>query len=119
MNRSLNKLSVLYVFAYAFLFASRPLSDADFWFHLKTGEYIIRTGLIPGTELFSFTNYGRPWIAHGWLSGAIFYALSSRVGLNFLIFLFAVLVVVAFWLVFKRCNSHPFIAGIVTLIGIA
>lgn len=118
MNRSLNKLFELYVFAYAFLFASRPLSDADFWFHLKTGEYIIRTGLIPRTELFSFSNYGKPWIAHGWLSGAIFYAIYSRLGFNFLIFLFALLVALTFWIVFKRCNSHPFIAGAATLLGV-
>lgn len=118
MNRPLNKVFEVYVFAFAFFFASRPLSDADFWFHLKTGEYIIRTGLIPRTELFSFSNYGRPWIAHGWLSGAIFYAISSRLGFNFLIFLFAILVALAFWIVFKRCNSHPFIAGAATLLGV-
>jgi hypothetical protein len=118
MNRSLNKIFEVYVVAYAFFFASKPLSDPDFWFHLKTGEYIIRTSLIPRTELFSFTNYGKPWIAHGWLSGAIFYAIYSRLGFDFLIFLFAVLAALAFWIVFRRCNSHPFIAGFATLLGV-
>lgn len=119
MNRSVNKLFEVYVFGYAFFFASRPLSDADFWFHLRTGEYIVRTGLIPRTELFSFSHYGRPWIAHGWLSGAIFYAIYSRLGFNFLIFLFALLAALAFWIVFKRCNSHSFIAGAATLLGVS
>lgn len=119
MNRFLNKIFEVYVVAYAFFFASKPLSDPDFWFHLKTGEYIIRTGLIPRTDLFSFTHYGRPWIAHGWLSGAIFYAIYSRLGFSGLIFIFAILPVLAFWIVFRNSQSHPFIKGFAMLLGIS
>jgi len=118
MNKSLLKIFPIYVFAYAFFSASRPISDGDFWFHLKTGEYIIRTGLIPRADLFSFTNYGRPWIAHGWLSGVVFYAVYSRLGFNALIFIFALLVALAFSIVFRRSDSHPFIAGFATLLGV-
>ena len=118
MHKSLEKTFALYVFAYAFFFASRPLDDPDFWFHLKTGEYIVQNGLIPRIELFSFTNYGRPWIAHGWLSGTIFYAIYSRLGFNSLIVIFAILTALAFWIAFKRCHSHPFIGGFATLLGV-
>ena len=72
MNKSLIKVFQIYVFAFAFLFASRPMGDPDFWFHLKTGEYFFTTGGVPRMEMFSFTYYGIPWIAHGWLSGVIF-----------------------------------------------
>ena len=118
MNKSLQKVFPIYVFAYSFFFAARPISDGDFWFHLKTGEYIIRTGLIPRVDLFSFTNYGRPWTAHGWLSGVVFYAVYSRLGFNALIFIFALLVALAFWIAFRRSDSHPFIAGFATLLGV-
>jgi len=118
MNRSFQKIFEIYVFAFSFFFASRPISDPDFWFHLKTGEYIFQTGLIPRMDLFSFTNYARPWIAHGWLSGAIFYAIYSRLGFNVLIFVFAVLTALAFWIVFKRSDCHPFIGGAATLLGV-
>src|SRR5882724_377557 len=118
MNTPLQKIFPIYVFAFAFFFAARPISDGDFWFHLKTGEYIIRTGMIPRTDLFSFTNYGRPWIAHGWLSGVVFYVLYSRLGFNALIFIFALLVALAFSIVFRRSDSHPFIAGFATLLGV-
>jgi hypothetical protein len=117
MSKSLLKVFQLYIFAYLFLFASRPISDADFWFHLKTGQYVFATGSIPRTELFSFTNYGIPWTAHGWLSGVIFYAVYSVAGLKPLIFIFALLTAVAFWIAFKRANSHPFFAGIAALVG--
>ncbi|MGI8734310.1 MAG: hypothetical protein ACR2LM_13545 [Pyrinomonadaceae bacterium] len=118
MNPLIGRTFAIYIFAFAFFLASRPISDADFWFHLKTGEYIIQTGLIPRTDTFSFTNYGTPWIAHGWLSGVIFYAVYSRLGFKALIFIFAILTALAFWIVFKRSNSHPFIAGFATLLGV-
>lgn len=118
MNKTFSKIFEVYVFAYAFFFASRQISDADFWFHLKTGEYIFRTGMIPRTEMFSFTHYGVPWVAHGWLSGAIFYAIYSRLGFNALIFIFAILTALAFWIVFKRSHSHPAISGLAALLGV-
>ena len=118
MNKTLSKIFEVYVFAYAFFFASRQISDPDFWFHLKTGQYILSTGMIPRTEMFSFTHYGVPWLAHGWLSGVIFYAVYSLLGFNALIFIFAILTAVAFWIVFKRSHSHPFISGFATLLGV-
>jgi hypothetical protein len=118
MDRWFKRAFEFSIFAYAFFLASRPLSDPDFWFHLKTGEYIINTGKFPTTDIFSFTNYGAPWVAHGWLSGVFFYSIYSHFGFNLLIFLFAVLTALAFWIVFKRCNSHPFIAGLATLLGV-
>ena len=118
MNKSLLKVFQIYVFVYAFLFASRPMGDADFWFHLKTGQYFFTTGSVPRTEMFSFTYHGIPWIAHGWLSGVIFYAAWSTVGLKVLIFVFALLVAIAFWIAFKRADSHPFFAGVAVLLGV-
>jgi hypothetical protein len=118
MNKPLYKVFKIYVFAFAFLFASRPMGDADFWFHLKTGQYILGTGSVPRTEMFSFTFHGIPWVAHGWLSGVIFYAIWSAAGPKLLIFIFAVLTAIAFWIAFKRADSHPFIAGVATLLAV-
>lgn len=118
MNRLVNRVVEVYVFAFTFLIGSRPISDADFWFHLKTGEYVYTTGIIPRTELFSFTHFGQAWVAHGWLSGTFFYAIYSWLGFNALIFLFALLTAVAFWIAFRRCNSHPLIAALATLLGV-
>jgi hypothetical protein len=118
MNKSLIKVFQIYIFVYAFLFASRPMGDADFWFHLKTGEYIFSTGAVPRTEMWSATFHGVPWLAHGWLAGVSFYAVFSWMGLKALIFIFAVLTAIAFWIAFKRANSHPFIAGFATLVAV-
>lgn len=118
MNRSLIRVFQIYVFAFAFLFASRPMNDADFWFHLKTGEYIFTTGAIPRVEMWSFTYAGIPWTAHGWLSGVLFYGVWSVAGLKPLIFIFALLTAIAFWIAFKRTNAHPFYAGTAILIAV-
>lgn len=107
----------IYAFAYVFFLASRPVSDGDFWWHLKTGEYIIHTKSIPRTDFFSFTNYGKPWVAHEWLSEAIFYLVYSNLGLSALIFIFALLTTLAFWIVFKRCQAHPIVSGFAVLLG--
>ena len=93
------------------------MGDADFWFHLKTGEYVFTTG-IPRMELWSFTYYGIPWTAHGWLSGVLFYAVWSVAGLKPLIFIFALLTAIAFWIAYKRANAHPFFAGSAILLAV-
>ena len=118
MSKSLLKLIQIYIFLYLFLFASRPINDADFWFHLKTGQYMFSTHSIPRTELFSFTYRGVPWVAHGWLSGVFFYAVWETVGPKLLILIFALLAALAFWIAFKRANSHPLFAALAVLIGI-
>ena len=118
MNRTFAKVFTIYVFAYAFFFASRPIDDGDFWWHLKTGQYIVDHGVIPRTDFFSFTAYGKPWVAHEWLSEVVFYLGYSWVGYNFLIFTFALLVVLAFWFVTRRLDSHPFIFAPAVLLGV-
>ncbi len=118
LNKSILRVLSIYVFAFSFLLASKPPNDADVWFHLKTGQYIIQTGQVPRTELSSFTNYGIPFVAHGWLSGLLFYVLYSLFGLHALTFLTALLAAVAFWIVFRRTLAHPIIASFSTLLAV-
>jgi len=108
----------IYVLAYVFVLASKPLNDPDFWFHLKTGEYIFLNRAIPKVELFSFTYNGQPWVAHGWLSGLLFYLVQSHFGYGALIFLFAGLLTLAFWFVLRRCTAHPYIVAVAILIDV-
>jgi hypothetical protein len=118
MNITLKRTFEVYVFVFAFLFASRPLSDGDFWWHLKTGEYIVRNFIIPRVDFYSFTVPGKAWVAHEWLSEVIFYLIYSRAGFNTLIFIFTVLTVLAFWVVFRRTQAHPFVKGFAVLLSV-
>ena len=117
-NISLKQVFDIYVFAFVFFLASKPLNDPDFWFHLKSGEYILHNHTFPHTDPFSFTFYGQPWIVHGWLSAATFYVVQSRLGYGALILLFALLVTLTFWFVYRRCQAHPFVTGFAILLGV-
>jgi hypothetical protein len=52
------------------------LSDNSFFWHLKTGEYILDHG-IPRHDVFSYTAPGTKWIAQSWLA-EVAYALVDR-----------------------------------------
>ena len=118
MNTALKRTFEVYVFVFAFLFASRPLSDGDFWWHLKTGEFIVHNFRIPRLDFYSFTNPGKYWVAHEWLSEVIFYVVYARLGFNTLIFIFTVLTVLSFWVVFRRSQTHVFIKGVAVLLSV-
>ena len=50
---------------------SRLLLDADTAFHIRIGQYILSTGSVPHSDLFSFSKPGQPWYAFEWLSETI------------------------------------------------
>jgi len=54
-------------------------ADNDFWWHLRTGQFIFDSG-IPRHDPFSWTAAGKPWVMHEWLSEAIIYAVQSAFG---------------------------------------
>jgi len=43
-------------------------NDGDTFWHLATGEWILRHGAVPTTDPFSYTYAGGPWQAHEWLA---------------------------------------------------
>ena len=118
------KLSIRLAFSIAlflgiFLLTIRPIADADFWWHLRTGQLIAQTHTIPHTDPFSFTKYGAPWITHEWMSELLIYALFLLGSYGLLIFFFSILVTGAFALVYLRCppDTRPYIAGFTLLLG--
>jgi hypothetical protein len=55
------------------------LTDADTYWHIATGRWILDNGSIPITDPFSHTMRWVPWHAHEWAS-AVFLAVSYQVG---------------------------------------
>lgn len=68
-------------FLFAFVFALNCfwVSDADTWWHLKTGQLIWGSG-VPRADPFSYVLDGRPWVTFEWLAQAVFYALFAAGG---------------------------------------
>ncbi len=44
-----------------------PLKDADFYWHLRTGDLIRQTGRVPHVDIFTFERLGTPWIDLHWV----------------------------------------------------
>lgn len=62
--------AALVAFALA-LFVPSLLNDGDTYWHLATGELILRRHAVPSVDGFSFTAAGQAWHAHEWLAEAI------------------------------------------------
>ena len=53
------------------------LADGDTGWHIRAGEFILDTGAVPRTDLFSYSKAGAPWYAWEWLADVVF-ALAWR-----------------------------------------
>ncbi|HUP44557.1 MAG TPA: hypothetical protein VM779_03495 [Thermoanaerobaculia bacterium] len=67
-------------FAAAFAAGLCRIADLDFWWHLETGEQIVRTGSIPREDVYSYTARGREYIDHEWLFQLSQYAIFTLFG---------------------------------------
>lgn len=96
--------------------AVRRTVDPDLWWHLRTGEYVLAHG-IPRTDVFSFTVPGHRWVTHEWLSQIFMWLVYQAGGFTALILVFAILIALAFWLVYRRCAGRPYLAAFVVLLA--
>lgn len=81
--------------------------DPDFGWHLRSGWYILENG-IPAHDIFTYTATDFPWIHHEWLADVISAVIYNVGGYWTLGIFFALLWVVAIWLV-SRHNPATFI----------
>jgi hypothetical protein len=117
---SARRLLVFVLMLIMFMGAARPVFDPDFWWHLKTGQLIVEMRTIPHTDIFSSTFFGREWVTHEWLSEAIIYMIHRALGYGGLVVTFALVIVAALWLAYRRCAErvgHPGVAGFALILG--
>ncbi len=114
---STQRLMTLVLFLCVFVMATRPITDPDFWWHLRTGQYIWETGSIPRYDVFSHTLPNQPWITHEWLTEVLLYAVYAISGQGALILVFAGVITAAFALVHLQCRGRPYLASFVVVWG--
>jgi len=56
--------------------------DPDVWWHLRTGESILRTHQWPTADPYSFTVHGSPWMAYEWLGDVLLAGVQRAAGLR-------------------------------------
>ncbi|HVY58558.1 MAG TPA: hypothetical protein VHA77_11970 [Xanthobacteraceae bacterium] len=59
--------------------APRLLNDADTYWHIAVGRWILEHRTFPHVDVFSYTMPGTPWIAKEWLS-QVLYAVAHEIG---------------------------------------
>jgi len=89
-------LVALYAIPPFLIFAAVNVLDADLWWHLRTGQWIVAHGAVPHSDSFSWTGMGQPWAAYSWLFEIIIYGLFSRFGLmGIVIYTYVMLLAIA------------------------
>ena len=68
------------------------------------GEVILDTSSVPSADIFSFISYGKPMLAHEWLSEVIFASLHHTLGYGGLSALFGTLGALTMYLVYLTCR---------------
>jgi hypothetical protein len=93
-------VTALILLIYGFYLAHKiDLTVGDLGRHLKNGQLFFDNGLIPETNLYSYTNPNFPFINHHWGSGVLFYGiyrLSGFFGLSIALIVISLATLLAF-----------------------
>ncbi|WFU61429.1 hypothetical protein [Bradyrhizobium brasilense] len=87
------------------------LKDADIYWHIVVGQWIVDHRAVPHSDLFSFTMRGAPWITSEWLSEVLYFVAYKLAGWTGPLILAALAASVAFYLLalllLKRLPNIP------------
>jgi hypothetical protein len=101
---------------------SRLFRDPGTFFHTRVGEYILTSGHLPQTDIFSFTLEGKPWIAHQWLGECIMGFIHRLMGLDGLLLATAALLAWLFaWISHRliRSGMHFMLVTLIVSLALA
>jgi len=116
-------------FGFVFLLFSPEVRDSDFWWHLKTGEYIYQTGSIPQTDPFAYTSLTKDPVnpeskriafilRQYWLAQLIFYWIYELFSFQGIMYLRAILLTSLVFLLYRsvRREGHGLFLSIFLLL---
>jgi hypothetical protein len=79
-------------------------TDPDYWWHVRTGQYIYETGTLPRGDIYSYTVANQPWVTHEWLTELLFYQVQRQFGYVGNVVLFGVATALAWLTVYASCR---------------
>jgi hypothetical protein len=96
---------------------SVEIKDPDFWWHLKSGQYIYETGSIPKTDPFAYTSLPKDplnpeskrirfILSQYWLSQVIFYKIFTHLGSQGIIYFRALLLTLIIFLIYRSLRRE-------------
>ncbi|MBM3723955.1 MAG: hypothetical protein FJW40_00815 [Acidobacteria bacterium] len=84
----------------------RLFRDSDTGWHIRNGETILNTGVLPRADPYSFSKAGEPWFAWEWGADAAMGLAHRQAGLPGVAMLYAFALAGCSWLWVKLCFSH-------------
>lgn len=100
--------------------AVQPVSDPDFFWHLKVGQWILQHHDVPHHDLFTYTVSNHVFITHEWLSEVIMAALAGFGGPAAVSLYFGLVTWLGFLgLVLTMRRVSYLIAGLALFLGVA
>jgi len=100
---------LIFLIIWIFLMVRGPMRlfrDPGTFFHTRLGDYILTSGHLPQTDIFSFTFEGKPWIAHQWLGECIMGLIHKMLGFDGLLLATASLLAFLFaWISHRLVRS--------------
>jgi hypothetical protein len=117
ISKALKLIVLILFFTSVFSLFSVRISDPDFWWHLKTGEYIYHTGSLPGTDPFSYTSLTKvPFsqeskrskfiLTQYWLAQLILYGIYHYFNLQGIVYLRASIFTLLIFLIYKEVRKE-------------
>src|SRR5438445_7661550 len=86
-----------------------PEQDPDFWWHLRIGRWMVEHGMLPSTDIFTFTASSHVWTDHEYLTEILMWLVYSKLGLTALVLAFGLLTWGGFWLIYRQVARQPFV----------
>ena len=81
--------------------ATSLFRDSDTGWHIRNGERIISTGLLPRTDPFSFSKPDAPWVAWEWGADALMGVAHRIAGLGGVALIYGLAIGASVWLWFR------------------
>jgi tetratricopeptide (TPR) repeat protein len=78
--RRLDRVLVVVGCVLAFLLASFPIRNSDYWLHAATGRLLAGGNYRFGSDPFAYTTQGSYWANHSWLFDLGLYAIANLAG---------------------------------------
>ena len=82
------------------------LDDADTGYHIRVGEFILNTLVVPKSDIFSYTSPPLPWTAHEWLSEVIMALVHKAFGITGVVIFFSFLIAIVYYLLLKTTRTE-------------
>lgn len=115
-NLTIQRTTIVIVFAMLFVIALRVPTDTDTWWHIRSGEYTLENGMIFG-DPFSHTFADEAWINHSWGSQIILYGIWKLGGNVGLALYTAILAVAGMALLYQISAGNTYLKAFILILG--